>query len=186
MRQVTMATTALALSFVMCAAYVAFADQPAHHERVVFASVDDLAAAVRVEKSAGELPSVAVDAAQEPSEAPGEPDEGEAYSEPECYEPGPQIGSQGLQGNPEGLNSYVGVIEHDGHVETAYSSNVAYHTDTAQWSPDEQGFYRTQEGYYVVASSDYEQGAVIETSQGKAMVLDDGCSNGVVDFYTNW
>ena len=49
----------------------------------------------------------------------------------------------------------------------------------------EQGFYRTDEGYYVVASDAYEEGAVIETSRGLAQVLDSGCGENI-DFYVDW
>lgn len=199
---VVTAITAVTLSVALGACYCALADQPRHHERVVYASVDDRmvqtlgddlkadidsetrrewALEVEIERETGGLPAMSVDV--EPLEAENGGEWG--YDSPDG-ETGPQIGSQGLQGNPDGLNSYVGVVEYDGHVETAYSSNVAYHVDTAQWTPDEQGFYRTDEGYYVVASSDYEHGTIIDTSQGKAMVLDDGCSSGVVDFYTDW
>lgn len=104
------------------------------------------------------------------------------YYQPTYYAPS----YSGVQGNPDGLNSFVGVIEYDGRRETAYSSNVLYHYRTSEWTPDEYGFYRTDEGYYVVASSDYEQGTIIETSRGEAMVLDSGCDSGIVDFYTDW
>ena len=93
----------------------------------------------------------------------------------------------GVSGDPDGLNSFVGIIDGvNGTRETAYSSNVLYHYRTSEWTPDEYGFYRTDDGYYVVASSDYEQGTVIETTRGEAMVLDSGCDSGIVDFYCNW
>lgn len=93
----------------------------------------------------------------------------------------------GVRGDPDGLNSFVGVVDGlNGTTETAYSSNVLYHYRTSEWQPDEYGFYRTNEGYYVVASNDYPEGTVIETTRGEAMVLDGGCDNGIVDFYTNW
>lgn len=93
----------------------------------------------------------------------------------------------GVQGDPDGLNSFVGVVDGpNGTTETAYSSNVLYHYRTSEWQPDEYGFYRTSDGYYVVASNDYEEGTIIETSRGEAMVLDGGCDSGIVDFYTNW
>ena len=93
----------------------------------------------------------------------------------------------GVQGDPDGLNSFVGVVDGpNGTIETAYSSNVLYHYRTSEWSPDEFGFYRTSDGYYVVASNEYEEGTVIETSRGEAMVLDGGCAEGYIDFYTNW
>lgn len=105
------------------------------------------------------------------------------YYEPVYYAPT----YSGVSGDPDGLNSFVGIIDGvNGTRETAYSSNVLYHYRTSEWTPDEYGFYRTDEGYYVVASSDYEQGTVIETTRGEAMVLDSGCDNGIVDFYTSW
>ena len=93
----------------------------------------------------------------------------------------------GVSGDPDGLNSFVGIIDGvNGTRETAYSSNVLYHYRTSEWTPDEYGFYRTDEGYYVVASNDYPEGTVIETTRGEAMVLDGGCDNGIVDFYVQW
>lgn len=84
------------------------------------------------------------------------------------------------------INAYDGVYEFGGRVETYYSSNVAYHYRTPEWTVDGQGFYRTSEGYYVVAASDYPQGELIETSMGTAQVLDSGCDYGITDFYTAW
>ena len=100
-----------------------------------------------------------------------------AYYEPTYY---------GVSGDPDGLNSYSGRVDWNGQKETAYSSKVLYHYRTSEWTPDEYGFYRTDDGYYVVASNDYEEGTVIETSRGEAMVLDGGCDSGIVDFYVNW
>lgn len=105
------------------------------------------------------------------------------YYEPTYYVPT----YSGVSGDPDGLNSFVGIIDGvNGTRETAYSSSVLYHYRTSEWTPDEYGFYRTDEGYYVVASNDYPEGTVIETTRGEAMVLDGGCDNGIVDFYTNW
>lgn len=107
----------------------------------------------------------------------------EPYYEPTYYAPT----YYGVQGDPDGLNSFVGVVDGpNGTIETAYSSNVLYHYRTNEWTPDEFGFYRTSDGYYVVASNEYEEGTVIETSRGEAMVLDGGCDAGYIDFYTNW
>ena len=109
--------------------------------------------------------------------------EAEQYYEPVYF--GPTY--YGVQGDPNGLNSFVGVVDGpNGTIETAYSSNVLYHYRTSEWAPDEYGFYRTSDGYYVVASNEYEEGTVIETSRGEAMVLDGGCAEGYIDFYTNW
>lgn len=113
--------------------------------------------------------------------------EQEAWEAAQYYEPayyGPTY--YGVQGDPDGLNSFSGRVDWGGKKETAYSSNVLYHYRTSEWTPDEYGFYRTSDGYYVVASNDYEEGTVIETSRGEAMVLDGGCDSGIVDFYTNW
>lgn len=85
-----------------------------------------------------------------------------------------------------GLTASSGVNYYNGTRETYYSSNVLYHYRTPEWTVDDAGFYRTSEGYYVVASSDYPQGTVIDTSQGQAQVLDSGCASGTVDFYTQW
>ena len=105
------------------------------------------------------------------------------YYEPTYYAPT----YSGVSGDPDGLNSFVGIIDGvNGTRETAYSSQVLYHYRTIEWTPDEYGFYRTDDGYYVVASNDYPEGTVIETTRGEAMVLDGGCDNGIVDFYTNW
>ena len=97
----------------------------------------------------------------------------EAYYEPTYYDNGDGFMSQGVR-------------EHNGTTETWYSSNTAYHHSTAEWTPDDEGYYRTDDGYYVVASSDVPEGTVIETSKGEAKVLDSGCDSGVVDFYTNF
>lgn len=104
------------------------------------------------------------------------------YYEPTYYAPT----YSGVQGNPDGLNSFVGVIEYDGRRETAYSSNVLYHYRTSEWTADEQGFYHDSEGRYVVAASDMEQGTVFQGSMGECIVLDSGCDAGVTDYYTNW
>ena len=104
------------------------------------------------------------------------------YYEPTYYVPT----YSGVQGNPDGLNSFVGVIEYDGRRETAYSSNVLYHYRTSEWTADEQGFYHDSEGRYVVAASDMEQGTVFQGSMGECIVLDSGCDAGVTDYYVNW
>lgn len=97
-----------------------------------------------------------------------------------------QAGEYGDAEQVQTINAYDGVYEYGGRLETYYSSNVAYHYRTPEWTVDGQGFYRTSEGYYVVAASDYEQGEIIETSMGLAQVLDCGCDYGITDFYTNW
>lgn len=85
-----------------------------------------------------------------------------------------------------GLTAYTGVNYYDDRRETYYSSNVAYHYRTNEWYVDNEGFYRTEEGYYVVAASDMEQGTTFEGSKGTCVVLDSGCDEGTTDYYVNW
>ena len=89
-------------------------------------------------------------------------------------------------GVSDGLNTFTGVNYHDGRTETYYSSNVLYHYRTPEWTLDDEGFWRTEEGYYVVAASDMEQGTVFQGSKGECIVLDCGCADGITDYYTNW
>jgi len=86
----------------------------------------------------------------------------------------------------DGLTREGGVNHHEGRTETYYSSAVTHHVDTDQWTADEEGFYRDQEGRYVVAASDMERGTVFEGSKGECVVLDSGCAAGVTDYYTRW
>lgn len=86
----------------------------------------------------------------------------------------------------DGLTPQSGVNAYNGRVETYYSSNVLYHYNTAAWTVDDEGFYRTDEGYYVVAASDMPQGTVFEGSKGDCIVLDSGCADGVTDYYVQW
>lgn len=86
----------------------------------------------------------------------------------------------------DGLTMQGGVNEYDGRTETYYSSNVLYHYRTNEWWLDEEGFYRTDEGFYVVAASDMEQGTTFEGSKGTCIVLDTGCDAGITDYYVNW
>jgi len=78
-----------------------------------------------------------------------------------------------------------GVYEYNGVTETYYSSQVLYHWQTPEWWTDDEGFWRTEEGYYVVANDVHGYGEVIETSKGLAQVLDGGCGD-YVDFYVAW
>lgn len=80
---------------------------------------------------------------------------------------------------------WMGVVEYNGHCETYYSSRELYHPDTPMWELDEDGFYQTDEGYFVVATDAYPYGEIIETSRGPAQVLDCGCGWNI-DFYVDW
>lgn len=92
------------------------------------------------------------------------------YSEPYSY-------------SGDGFQS-EGVREYEGRTETWYSSNQAYHYRTSEWSVDEEGYYRDDEGRYIVAASDVPEGSEIQTSKGTGIVSDSGCDDGVTDFYT--
>lgn len=90
------------------------------------------------------------------------------------------------EGAPQTINAYDGVYCFGDRVETYYSSKELYHYMTPEWVLDDEGFYRTEEGYYVVAASDMEYGTVFEGSKGMCQVLDCGCACGVTDYYTEW
>lgn len=109
----------------------------------------------------------------------------EAYYEPVYYEE-PTYYTPTYYAPSDGLTAEGGVNYHDGRMETYYSSNVLVHQDISDWTADDEGFYRTDEGYYVVAASDMEQGTVFEGSKGECVVLDSGCADGVTDYYVNW
>lgn len=89
-------------------------------------------------------------------------------------------------GRVSGLNKTSGVNYYNGRKETYYSSRVLYHYRTAEWLLDEEGFYKTANGYYVVAAGDMPQGTVFEGSKGLCCVLDSGCAAGTTDYYVNW
>ena len=92
----------------------------------------------------------------------------------------------GEQATQPAITREGGVYEFGDTLETWYSSETLYHWRTPEWWTDEEGFWRTDEGYYVVASDGWAEGSVIETSKGYAQVLDGGCGEGIVDFYTAW
>lgn len=85
---------------------------------------------------------------------------------------------------------------YDGYLETYYSSNVLYHANTSEWTADEEGFYKTDDGYYVVGvdindinpetGEGYQIGDIVNTGKGEAKVMDYGVGAHVHDFYTNW
>lgn len=94
--------------------------------------------------------------------------------------------SYSYSGNGSGLTRSAGVNYHGGRRETYYSSRVLYHYRTSEWTADSEGFYRTAEGYYVVAASDMAQGTVFQGSKGICQVLDSGCAAGTTDYYVSW
>lgn len=87
---------------------------------------------------------------------------------------------------PVTITKSGGIYYYGGRKETYYSSNVLYHYRTSEWTADAQGFYRTSDGYYVVAALDMSQGTVFQCSKGYCIVLDSGCAAGTTDYYVNW
>ena len=85
-----------------------------------------------------------------------------------------------------GLTKSGGVNYYGGRKETYYSSRVLYHYRTGEWWVDDEGFYRTASGNYVVAASDMSQGTTFEGSKGTCEVLDTGCAAGITDYYVAW
>lgn len=94
--------------------------------------------------------------------------------------------SSGYYSNGSGLTKSSGVNYYDGRKETYYSSKVLHHYRTNEWSLDSEGFYRTSNGYYVVAASDKAQGSTFQGSKGTCIVLDSGCAGGTTDYYVGW
>lgn len=81
----------------------------------------------------------------------------------------------------------AGVISDNQFKYTWYSSDVLRHKDIGQWHIDENGYWRTDEGYLVVASSEYKYGTILESSIfGTMKILDSGCAPGIIDVYVNW
>ena len=130
--------------------------------------------AVRIVKEKAERD--AARQAEEEARAAAEAEQYVEYYEPIYYAPAD---------NGDGF-AFEGVRDYNGTTETWYSSNQAYHYRTAEWTADEEGYYRDADGYYVVASEDHAEGEVFETSKGEARVYDGGCESGVTDFYTNF
>lgn len=124
-------------------------------------------------------------AAQAEQEAAEAAIEAEAEYEGGYAEYGAYSGSPSVSYSGDGFKQQ-GVRYHDGRTETWYSSNSAYHYRTAEWTVDDEGYYRDSDGYYVVASDDHAQGEVVNTSKGEAKVYDDGTYSGNIDFYVGW
>lgn len=79
-----------------------------------------------------------------------------------------------------------GVVYSNGTRFTWYSSNVLYHYRTGEWTAGSDGFYRDDNGYIIVASSDHSQGTIVDTPWGQGIVADSGCASGTLDIYCNY
>jgi len=77
---------------------------------------------------------------------------------------------------------------YDGYLETYYSDTVARHYMSDQWNVDDEGFYRDDQGRYIVGvdiNEDIELGTEVETGKGTAVVMDYGSGAHVHDFYVH-
>ena len=161
---------------------------------------------IRVETVGGRMAhgagaAFARESAQEPI-SDGVGDSGGYFVESAQTEP--QIGSESPGADMGGYYGYVAEYDplyntdgptrempgwHDGYLETYYSSNVMRHHLTDEWEVDDEGFYRTTDGYYVVGvdiAEGIEIGTVVDTGKGAAVVMDYGSGAHVHDFYTAW
>lgn len=206
-RTITAASIAVALlcAFALASCAKASAEQPQASEQAEPLEVSDVAVESSATAAAVDTPAQDVDEiADEPADTQEQPDEQAEFSqysdsepvwdfvcyeeqyEPVYYEYGDYSALETTYAPTDGLTREGGVNYHDGRTETYYSSNVAYHQNTQEWTLDDEGFYRTDEGYYVVAASDMEQGTVFEGSKGDCIVLDCGCPDGITDYYVGW
>lgn len=139
-----------------------------------------------------EAPDWIKDYAKESETEPIEEDisDDEYYEEDWYYEPYyDYVEPEVVEYNePDGdaLTKSQGVNYYDGRKETWYSSNILYHHRTSEWHVDDNGVYRDDDGYVVVAASDLDQGDTVETSHGTGKVYDSGCAAGTTDIYVAW
>ena len=176
MKRITIAAAVIVTALLLASCATARAEQPKTGKCIDFGVICDLAEPDDPNETIRILGEIVFGELSETTQD----DEYEEWYE-EYYEPYYESSYSGDGFMQEGVRAGV-----DSNTETWYSSARAYHKDTAQWSTDDEGYYRTDEGYYVVASNDYEYGTVIETSKGKAQVLDDGTYSGNCDFYVDW
>ena len=77
---------------------------------------------------------------------------------------------------------------YDGYLETYYSDTVSRHYMSDQWNVDSEGFYRDDQGRYIVGvdiSEGIPLGTEVETGKGTAVVMDYGSGAHVHDFYVH-
>lgn len=149
------------------------------------ASADDDGAEQLDFEQVADTPGDSGEMAEEP--APAAPAEQPAAETDRQAQPDPAP-ADAAGGYNEELNNNPAYLDHGRFVqgdreETYYANRAVY--DDQLWV-DEDGFFRTDDGKYVVASSDHEKGAVIEISRGEAVVMDDGCDPGTVDVHVTW
>ena len=116
---------------------------------------------------------------------PEEEQEEEEYVEEYYYEPvyyGGYTGGSTATSMHDLVNGQGRAYDEDGTSYTYYYDCVG-DLDIPGEYKDSDGVSYDEDGYIVVASSDYEKGTVIETPYGDARVWDTGCASGTVDIY---
>lgn len=106
----------------------------------------------------------------------------EVYEESsDIYAGSPAVGAEDFQ--TAGI-----VYDEEGTRYTWYSEQVlpGGGLDIPGRYTDEEGFVRDENGNIVVASSDHEKGASVNTPFGSGVVYDTGCASGTVDIYVGW
>ena len=173
---------------IMCAAAIsgcatAAAEQPVDMPHAEFRDISDYFAPRDPEGAARIAEEQAAKAAQEQQEAAEATAATEAEYEPAWEDYGAYSGSETFGDGfmQQGVRGGV-----DSATETWYSSASAWHYRTGEWTADSEGYYRDSDGYYVVASDDYAEGSVVNTSKGEAKVYDSGTDSGNIDFYVDW
>lgn len=97
-----------------------------------------------------------------------------------------EMGKRYKDGPSKSYFRSAGVIYHNGHRFTYYSSRVLYHYRTSEWHTDDKGMYRTSDGYLVVAADFVSHGSIVSTPWGLGKVLDCGAGSNTVDCYVSW
>ena len=181
MKRIIIALTTCALLLTGCATKIVTSQEalPTAKYDSAFLAVRDVDEPTRLVEIAADVQAAEDErkAAEESAAAELETYYEEDYGWMESYSPS-YSGDGFMQ---EGVRAGV-----DSDTETWYSSNAAYHYRTGEWTPDDEGYYRDSDGYYVVASNDYAEGTVVNTSKGEAKVYDSGTDSGNIDMYVNW
>ena len=86
------------------------------------------------------------------------------------------------------LTKGKGKVKFEGHTETWYSQKTrpgkGLNIPGRHVAKDKT--VRDEDDYICVASDDYEEGTLVNTSLGMGKVYDTGSGKGNIDIYTNW
>lgn len=181
MKRTITALTAIVIAIALTGCATAKADV-SDDLRDCFASVQDKVDMARNAAHFREVLQAHYDEKQRIEREAAERTAAEAAAAEEYYEPVYYSEPVSYMGNPDGLNNFDGTYDFNGKHETFYGNSAVY--DDQLWVDDE-GFWRTDDGHYVVASVDYAEGTEIDMSKGKAIVMDGGCEPGTVDVHVS-